>query len=243
MRKYRGLSQEQIMRVVTVELIGRSIRFARKTGRTIRISKTSRGEGVDVATLDPSTPDGKERLEKFLTPIKRTYTISGLGGPEDANSVNWRKLNLPLGRRWLLAFQLLISLLLKGGAAKNRWLRWMGVQVGRGTEIMQVVWLDHFRPELISIGDHTLIGAFSRMTVHAYEGDGRFRYGLIEIGSHCTLGAGTGMGPIRIGDNVRTLPGSMLSPYLVRIRPGSVVGWSPPDVRLPEEEEAATGDL
>jgi acetyltransferase-like isoleucine patch superfamily enzyme len=88
---------------------------------------------------------------------------------------------------------------------------------------------------LISIGDNTLLGAFTRITVHAYEGEGRFRYGLVEIGSNCTLGAGTGMGPIRIGDGVRTLPGTTLSPYLMRIRPGSVVGWDPPEVRVGSE--------
>ena len=84
----------------------------------------------------------------------------------------------------------------------------MGAHIGRNVEIMQMVWLDHFRPELVFVGDNTLIGAFSRLTVHAYEGCGKFRYGLIEIGAHCTIGAGTGIGPIRIEDNVRTLPGT-----------------------------------
>ena len=107
----------------------------------------------------------------------------------------------------------------------------MGVHIGRGSEIMQTVWFDHFRPELIFIGENTLIGATSRITVHAYEGSGKFRYGLVEIGSDCVLGAGTGMGPIKIEDNVRTLPGTTLSPYFARIKSGSVVGWNPPPLR------------
>ena len=46
------------------------------------------------------------------------------------------------------------------------------------------------------------------------------------------------MGPIVIEDNVRTLPGTTLSPYLARIRSGAVVGFSPPPVKLPEAKQA-----
>ena len=223
------------MRLVTTEIIVRAIKFSKKKRRPIFISKTSGGKGVDVSSLDPRSEQGALNLERFLTPIKRHYTISGLGKPEQRDAVNWRKLNLPLGRRILLFFQISVSFLLKGTPFKIKFYRWMGVHIGTGTEIMQMVWLDHFRPELIFIGDNTLIGAFSRVTVHAYEGGGKFRYGLVEIGSNCTIGAGTGMGPIRIGDNVRTLPGTTLSPYFVRLRPGAVVGWNPPPVRTDEQ--------
>ena len=57
---------------------------------------------------------------------------------------------------------------------------------------------------------------------------------LVEIGANCIIGAGTGIGPIKIEDGVRTLPGTTLSPYLGRVRAGSVVGYNPPNVRLPE---------
>jgi len=124
----------------------------------------------------------------------------------------------------------------EGTPLKNRLYRWMGCNIGRNVEIMQMAWLDHFRPELISIGDNTLIGAFTHITVHGYEGSGRFRYGLVEIGANCTIGAGTGIGPIRIEDNVRTLPGTTVSPYLARIRAGSVVGFSPPAVQAPARD-------
>lgn len=113
MNRYRNLPPAEVMRLVTTEIIDRAIRFSRKTGRTIRISKTSRGEGVDVGTLDSRTPDGREALEAFLATVKRQYTISGLGAPEEPSSVNWRKLNLPVGRRWLLAAQLVISMVMR----------------------------------------------------------------------------------------------------------------------------------
>lgn len=222
------------MQMVTTEIIERAIKYGRKKGRSIFISKTSGGAGIDVLTLDPRTADGKENLQKFLTPVKRHYTVSGLGNAEEKNSISWRKLNLPLGRRLLLATQLIISLFLKGTPLKNRLYRRMGAKIGTGTVIMQSVWLDHFRPELITVGENTLIGAFSRLTVHAYEGAGKFRYGMIEIGSNCTLGAGVGMGPIKIEDEVRVLPDTTLSPYFVKIKSGSVVGWNPPHLSRPD---------
>ena len=225
---------ESAMRQVTEEIIRRGIKLGRAAGRTIYISKAARGKQTALRTLDPSTPDGRKRLDAYLTPIRRHYTVSGLGAPEESNAISWRTLNLPLGRRLLLGVLVVVSFVMKGTPSKNRVYRLMGAHIGRNVEIMQLAWLDHFRPELIFIGDNTLLGAYTRITVHAYEGAGKFRYGLVEIGANCTIGAGTGIGPIRIEDNVRTLPGTSLSPYLARIRSGSVVGYSPPPVRSPE---------
>ncbi len=234
MKKYRNKSPEEVIKLVTIELIVRSIKLAKKKNRLIFISKTSGGKGIDVNTLNPKTTEGQENLDTFFKTIRRHYTIGGLGSPEEANSINWRKLNLPFGRRILLVFQVAFSFVLKGTTFKNQLYRWMGVHVGRGSEIMQLVWLDHFRPELISIGENSLLGAFTRLTVHAYEGSGKFRYGLIEIGNNCKIGAGTGMGPIIIEDNVRTLPGATLSPYFSQIKTGSIIGWDAPNVKEPK---------
>jgi acetyltransferase-like isoleucine patch superfamily enzyme len=237
MRLSETETPEQAMRRVTEDMILRAIKLEKKRGRTISISKTANGKGVEIATLDPRTPDGAKRMDAYLTPVQRHYTFSGLGSPEESNAVNWRLINLPTWRRILVQFQVAVSFVMKGTPFKNRWYRWMGAHIGRNVEIMQLAWLDHFRPELIFIGDNTLLGAYTRVTVHAYEGCGKFRYGLVEIGSHCTIGAGTGIGPIRIEDNVRTLPGTTLSPYLARVRAGSVVGYAPPPVKLPEPDE------
>ncbi|MBK8944680.1 MAG: hypothetical protein IPM32_05330 [Ignavibacteriae bacterium] len=231
MKKYKNKTPEEVIKLVTLEIIERSIKLGNKKGREIFISKTSSGKGVNVNSLNPQTEEGKVNLEKFLTPIRRHYTFSGLGSLEEKNSINWRVLNLPFVRRTLLVFQVAISFLMKGTSLKNKLYRWMGIHVGKGSEIMQLVWLDHFRPELIFIGENTLMGAFTRLTVHAYEGSGKFRYGIIEIGNNCKLGAGTGMGPIKIEDNVRTLPGTTLSPYFSTIKEGSIVGWNPPNLK------------
>jgi hypothetical protein len=228
-------SPEEAIRRVTEDIILRAIKAGKKKGRRIYISKAAKGEGVPVDTLDPRTAEGKERLNTFLTPARRRYTFHGLGAPEEPNAVNWRKLNLPSVRRVLALIQVGVSFFMKGTPFKIRWYRWMGMHIGRNVEIMQLAWLDHYRPELIFIGDNTLLGAFTRITVHAYEGSGRFSYGVVEIGKNCLIGAGTGIGPIIVEDGVRTLPGTTLSPYLARVRRGSVVGFNPPAVRLPEE--------
>jgi acetyltransferase-like isoleucine patch superfamily enzyme len=237
MKKYRNKSPEEVMKMVTTELIKRAIKMGTRKGRFIFISKTSGGKGVDIQTLNPKTSEGRENLEKFFTPVRRHYTLYGLGSQEERNAINWRTLNLPFRRRILLLFWVGISFFLKGTPGKNKFYRWMGVHIGKGAEIMQLVWLDHFRPELIFIGENTLVGAFSRLTVHAYEGSGKFRYGLIEIGNNCTIGAGTGIGPIKIEDHVRTMPGTTLSPYLSKIKSGSVVGWNRPNVKRAEMEK------
>lgn len=228
------------MREVTTDVVLRALKLAKKKGRAVFISKTANGKGVDISTLDPRTTEGMANLEKFLESPARHYTISGLGAPEEPNAINWRQLNLPPLRKILVLLQVGASFFMKGTPFKNKWYRRMGCHIGTNVEIMQMAWLDHFRPELIFIGDNTLLGAFTRITCHAYEGCGKFRYGLVEIGSHCTIGAGTGIGMIRIEDNVRTLPGATLSPYLARIRAGSVVGYDPPSVKLPEEQAPST---
>ena len=237
MKKYRNKSPEEVIKMVTIEIIERAIKLGRKKNRTLYISKTSGGQGVEVNTLNPKTEEGRDNLEAFFKPVRRHYTIHGLGKPEEKDAINWRVVNVPTWRRILLFLQLIRSSAMKGTPSKIKFYRKMGVHIGENTEIMQGVWLDHFRPELIFIGDNTLIGAFSRVTVHAYEGHGRFRYGLVEIGNNCTIGAGTGIGVIRLGDNVRTLPGTVLSPYLLKVKDGAVVGWNPPHVQYPDEKK------
>ena len=238
MKKYQNKSPEEVIKMVTIEIVERAIRLGQKKNRSVYVSKTSGGKGVEVTTLNPKTEEGRANLEKFFKPIRRHYTFHGLGKPEEKNAINWRVVNLPIWRRIILFLQLIRSSAMKGTPRKIKLYRKMGVHIGENTEIMQGVWLDHFRPELIFIGDNTLMGAFSRVTVHAYEGHGRFRYGLVEIGNNCTIGAGTAMGVIRIEDNVRTLPGTILSPYLVKVKEAAVIGWNPPHVQNPEEEKA-----
>jgi len=235
-------SPEEAIRSATRQMVRRALRKARKKGRTIFISKTSNGKRTDIRTLDPDTPEGSRNLDSYLTPACRHYTFSGLGDPEDRQAVPWRTINLSLPERILVLVLVAFTFVMKGSPMKNRVYRLMGAHIGKNVEIMQLAWLDHFRPDLIFIGDQTLVGAYTRITVHAYEGSGKFRYGLVEIGSHCVLGAGTGIGPMLMEDGVRTLPGTTVSPYLVRVRAGSVVGYDPPSVKPPPASPPSTVD-
>jgi serine acetyltransferase len=142
--------------------------------------------------------------------------------------VNWRDVNLGFFRRAVNLSGIFLAMMLRGSPFKIWLYRLLGVHIGQDTEIMMGSWLDHFRPELIFIGDRTLIGAFTRITVHAYEGLGKFRFGVVSIGSNCKIATGTGMGVIEIGDGVRTLPNTVLSPYYAKIPEGSVVGYQKP---------------
>ena len=66
MKKYRNKSSEQVITIVTTEIIERAIKLGKKKGRIITISKTSGGKGVDVNELNPATREGKENLEKLF---------------------------------------------------------------------------------------------------------------------------------------------------------------------------------
>jgi len=46
MKKYRDKSPEEVMKLVTTEIIDRAIKLGRKNNRDIFISKTSGGKGV-----------------------------------------------------------------------------------------------------------------------------------------------------------------------------------------------------
>ena len=219
---------KETMERVTREIISRCIKYSRRCHREIFISKTSSGKGINVRELDPKTPEGRTALKVFLKVPKRHYTIYGLGSPSEKNPVNWRKVNLGFLRRTANTLVIFLTMALKGTPFKIRLYRLLGVHIGQDTEIMMGAWLDHFRPELIFIGDRTPIGAFTRITVHAYEGLGKFRYGVVSIGSDCTIASGTGMGVIQIGDRVRTLPNTVLSPYYIKVPDGAVVGYQKP---------------
>lgn len=88
MKKYVNKTPEEVITIVTTEIIERVILLGKKNNRIVSISKTSGGKGVDVSELNPKTSKGKEKLEKFLTPARRHYTISGLGSIEEKNAIN-----------------------------------------------------------------------------------------------------------------------------------------------------------
>jgi NMD protein affecting ribosome stability and mRNA decay len=59
MKKYRNKTPEEVMKMVTTELIERAIQSGTKKNRSIFISKTSAGKGIDVQSLNPKQAKGK----------------------------------------------------------------------------------------------------------------------------------------------------------------------------------------
>ncbi len=61
MKKYRNKSPEEVIKLVTTEIIKRAIKLGRKKKRSVFISKTSGGKGTDVLTLNPKTDEGRNK--------------------------------------------------------------------------------------------------------------------------------------------------------------------------------------
>jgi len=226
---------DERLRAAVTRMVRRGIRLSRKTGRTITLSRSASAPPVDIRELDPDTEAGAARLARELAGKRNYYFFAGLGDLSEKNRIHWTALNRSLPRRIGLGLLVLGAMLLRAGRLKNRLYRMAGVVLGPNTEIMQGAWLDHFCPELIVIGDRCLIGAFCKLSTHAYEGGGRVRVGLIRLADGVVLSSGVALGAIRIGAGVRVLPNTTLSPYFARLHPGSVVGFSPPPVRAGED--------
>ncbi len=228
---------DDALRRVVTRIIRRAIRLGRRKNRVITVARSSAAEPIDVREVDPDTPEGSERLRVLLRGKTNYYTFAGLGRLSEPNRIHWTALNRPFWSRVPLSWLVLFTMFLRGGRLKNRLYRWAGVRIGKDTEIMQACWIDHFCPELISIGDNSLIGAFCKISTHAYEGGGKFRVGLTRIGDGCVLAAGVSLAAIRIGDGVRVLPNTTLSPYFARLHKNSLVSNPPPSVTREEKGE------
>jgi serine acetyltransferase len=71
----------------------------------------------------------------------------------------------------------------------KRWIfRRLGMRLGRNVTIASGATLDYFFPELIEIGDNSIIGMDSMLLTHEFLHD-RFRCGPVRIGSNCLVGA------------------------------------------------------
>lgn len=230
---------DDALRAAVTRIVRRGIRLGRKKGRIITLARSSAAEPVDIRELDPDTPTGRQRLEKMLRGKTNYYTFDGLGKLSERNRIHWTALNRPLWERGPISCLMLGAMLLRGGNLKNRLYRLAGVRIGRDTEIMQAAWIDHFCPELVEIGQESLIGAFCKVSSHAYEGSGKVRIGLVRIGDRCVLASGVSLAAIRIGDGTRVLPNTTLSPFFVRLHKNSIVSIPPPTVTRAPDDPAA----
>lgn len=78
MKKYQDKSAEEVIKIVTIEIIERAIKLGKKHNRIVYISKTSGGKGIDVSSLNPGTEEGKVNLDNFFSSTRRHYTFRDL---------------------------------------------------------------------------------------------------------------------------------------------------------------------
>jgi acetyltransferase-like isoleucine patch superfamily enzyme len=71
---------------------------------------------------------------------------------------------------------------------KRRILRCLGMRLGPGVTIATGVMFDFFFPDLIEIGENTIIGMDALLLTHEFFHD-RFRVGPLRIGANCVVGA------------------------------------------------------
>lgn len=109
----------ETMERVTRQIITRCIKYSRRYGRDIFISKTASGKGINVRELDARTPGGCAALEAFFKVTKRHYTIYGLGNPSERNAVNWREVNLGFPRRTVNLLLIFLAMMLRGAHSRS----------------------------------------------------------------------------------------------------------------------------
>jgi acetyltransferase-like isoleucine patch superfamily enzyme len=92
-----------------------------------------------------------------------------------------------------------------------RLLKWGGVNVGKNIFLGEGVVIDTIRPDLLTIGDNTLITARCMILTHFYK-NGNFYYGDVKIGSGCFIGMNTIIAnSVTIGDNSVIGAGSIVT--------------------------------
>lgn len=96
-------------------------------------------------------------------------------------------------------------------AVKPPLLRLIGVRVGRDVAIATQVTIDIFRPELIEIGDNSIIGYGVTILCHEFTID-QYRLGRVHIGHNAMIGArATVLAGVDIGDHAVVAAGAVVN--------------------------------
>ncbi len=135
----------------------------------------------------------------------------------------WWKIANPLRSAWhVVLFSLLKYCPFLG--LKNWLYRTTGMKVGKGVSIGLGAMFDIFFPQLISIGDRSVIGYNVTVLTHEFLVK-EWRVGKVEIGKEVLLGANTVVLPgVRIGDGAVVGACSLVAGD---VKPGSRVGGVP----------------
>lgn len=111
--------------------------------------------------------------------------------------------------------------------AKNWLLRAIGVNVGRGVSWGLESTPDVFWPDLISVGDHAIIGYDATLLCHEFLQD-EYRTGEVVIGERAMVGAGAVVLPgVHVGKNARVAANSLVTKD---VPPGATIAGVPAEV-------------
>jgi acetyltransferase-like isoleucine patch superfamily enzyme len=141
---------------------------------------------------------------------------------EDKSLKRWRELK---SRRKVLRNYLIMVFcrFLPDIELKNMMYRKTGMKIGRNVSIFGSN-LDIFFPELIEIGDNTVIGNMTAILTHELLSDGS-RKGLVRIGRDVTVGGMSLIMPgVEIGDGATIAAYSLVNRS---VEPGALVGGVP----------------
>lgn len=211
-----------------VELRGilkRCMRFSRKREILVQC-------GEERILLRPDLPQGA--LERLVQGAHVPYIhVCNLGLRGESSRIRWHRLRFPLIRRLWNSYVVLVCTLLPASELKNRLYRLIGMSIGQNVEISVGAFIDPFSPQLITIGDDTVVGTFAILLTHAYRGKGRVLFGRLTIGKGCLISAMSLIGPGVIEDDATVLPGVVTLPFVQHIERRAMIGPSqqPQDIR------------
>lgn len=113
----------------------------------------------------------------------------------------------------------------------------LGMSIGRNASVGLMAMLDVFFPQLISIGENTIIGYNATILTHEFLVR-EYRKGRVEIGREVVIGNNTTILPgVSIGDGAMVGACSLVNKD---IPAGALAGGVPARIiRLPKDEESA----
>jgi len=134
--------------------------------------------------------------------IKRIKTEEG------KSSSAWTKFK-PLHKVIINYFLSRISNKFPAGA-NQIFFKWMGVKIGKNVQIMPAPGFDIFFPELIEVGDGSIIGMECLVLCHEFTTN-EFKYGGVKIGKNVLIGARAIILPgVSIGDGALISAGTVV---------------------------------
>ncbi len=181
--------------------------------------KESAGERRTVS--DDTAPTRHDRLSRHPTPGRRNSLWS------------WTRAKSPL-RVALNYVAIVLARRSPSLRVKNALLSAIGVSVGEGVSWGLESTPDVFWPELITVGDHAIIGYDATVLCHEFLQE-EYRTGAVEIGERAMIGAGAVVLPgVRIGAGAQVAANSLVA---TDVAPGETVAGVPavPVDRLTEE--------